>query len=211
MGSGLSGIARRSRRRIGGGCLAAAALLFLNACGGGSSHSPTPSAGGVYRQHLDATGGFIFDYPDAWNVYQPSDPGVQFLVGPNSTDFAEVRIISNLPVSFGSGDSQSEKAVVDQLLAGQPINVISSVQVVVNGLSGWQYTYTFTDPKLGVGAHVHVFLFQGNRLHTIVFQALPRSHFDNLAPIFQKMLNSYKALPLPSPSPGASSTPTPTP
>ena len=211
MGSGLSGIARRSRGRIGGGCLAAAALLILSGCGGGPSHSPTPSPGGVYRQHVDAKGGFIFDYPDAWNVYEPSDPGVQFLVGPDESDFAEVRIISNLPVSFGTNDSQSEKQVVDQLLAGQPINVISSVQVVVNGLSGWQYTYTFTDPKLGVGAHVHVFLFQGNRLHTIVFQALPRTKFDGLAPIFQKMLNSYRALPLPSASPGASSTPTPTP
>ena len=212
MGSGLSGIARRSRGRIGGGCLAAAALLLLSACGGGSSHSPTPSpAGGVYRQHVDAKGGFIFDYPDAWNVYEPTDPGVQFLVGPDATDFAEVRVISNLPVSFGTSDSQSEKQVVDQLLAGQPINVISSLQVVVNGLSGWQYTYTFTDPKLGVGAHVHVFLFQGNRLHTIVFQALPRTKFDKLAPIFQKMLNSYKALPLPSASPSPASTPTPTP
>lgn len=212
MGSGLSGIARRSRGRIGGGCIAAAALLILSACGGGSSHSPTPSAaGGVYRQHVDPTAGFIVDYPDAWNVYEPTDPGVQFLVGPDQTDFAEVRVISNLPVSFGTNDSQSEKQVVDQLLAGQPINVISSVQVLVNGLSGWQYTYTFTDPKLGVGAHVHVFLFQGNRLHTIVFQALPRSHFDKLAPIFQKMLNSYRALPLPGASPSPASTPTATP
>lgn len=191
--------------------MAAAALLLLSACGGGSSHPPTPSAaGGVYRQHVDAKGGFILDYPDAWNVYEPSDPGVKFLVGPDETDFAEVRIIDNLPVSFGANDTQSEKQVVDQLLSGQPINVISSVQVVVNGLSGWQYTYTFQDPKHGIGAHVHVFLFQGNRLHTIVFQALPRTNFDRLAPVFQKMLNSYKALPIPSPSPGAS-TPTPTP
>ncbi|MBV8527253.1 MAG: hypothetical protein JOZ75_02955, partial [Candidatus Dormibacteraeota bacterium] len=64
-------------------------------------------------------------------------------------------------------------------------------------------------PKLGVGAHVHVFLFQGNRLHTIVFQALPRSHFDHLAPIFQKMLNSYRALPVPTASPSPAATPTP--
>ena len=185
---------------------------MLSGCGGSPHGSPTPSpSGGVYRQHVDAQGGYIIDYPDAWNVYQPSDPGVKFLAGPDQTDFCEVRVISNLPVSFGANDTQSEKQVVDQLLAGQPINVISSVQVVVNGLSGWQYTYTFNDPKYGVGAHVHVFLFQGTRLHTLVFQALPRSHFDRLAPIFQKMLNSYRALPLPGASPSPASTPTATP
>ncbi|MGH7685418.1 MAG: hypothetical protein ACREN2_01160 [Candidatus Dormibacteria bacterium] len=169
--------------------------------------SPTPS-GGVYRQHTDGVHGFIIDYPDAWNVYQPSDPGIDFLVGSSASDFAEVRVISNLPVTFQQTDTQAMKQVVDQLLAGQPINVISSQQVSVGGLAGWQETYTFQDPKLGIGAHVHVFLFQGNRLHTIVFQALPRSHFDGLAPTFQKILNSYRALPVPSPSPGAA-TPTP--
>jgi hypothetical protein len=209
MASGLLGIARRSRGKIGGGCVAAAALLILSACSG-PSHTPTPSpAGGVYRQHVDAKGGFIIDYPDAWNVYEPNDPGVKFLVGPDESDFCEVRIIDNLPVSFGTGDTQEEKQVVDQLLAGQPINVVSSVQVSVNGLPGWQYTYTFNDPKLGAGAHVHVFLFQGNRLHTIVFQALPKTKFDKLAPIFQKILNSYRALPIPSASPSAAATPTP--
>lgn len=204
---GLSGIAGRSRRRIGGGCLAAAALLVLSGCGSSSHPSPSPS-GGVYRQHTDGAHGFIIDYPDAWNVYQPTDPGIDFLVGPSETDFAEVRVISNLPVSFQQTDTQAMKQVVDELLAGQPINVISSQQVSVGGLPGWQETYTFSDSKLGIGAHVHVFLFQGNRLHTIVFQALPRSHFDGLAPTFQKILNSYRALPLPSPSPGAA-TPTP--
>lgn len=197
---------------MGGGCLAAAALLVLSSCGGSSHGSASPSpSGGVWRQHVDAPHGFLIDYPDKWNVYQPSDPGVFFLAGPDEQDFVEVRVISNLPVSFQSGDTQAMKQVVDQLLAGQPINVISSNQVTVNGLTGWQEVYTFQDPKLGVGAHVHVFLFQGSRLHTIVFQALPRTRFDGLASTFQRILNSYKALPIPSPSPGASPTPSPSP
>src|SRR5262249_32882700 len=150
MVSGLSGIAGRSRRRIGGGCLAAAALLILSGCGSSSHPSPSPSAG-VFRQHTDAMHGVIIDYPDAWNVYQPSDPGISFLAGPTETDFTEVRVISNLPVSFQSTDTQAMKQVVDELLAGQPINVISSQQVSVNGLTGWQETYTFQDPKLGIG------------------------------------------------------------
>ena len=204
---GLSGIAGRSRRRIGGGCLAAAALLVLSGCGSSSHPSASPS-GGVYRQHTDGAHGFIIDYPDAWNVYKPTDPAIDFLVGPTETDFAVVRVISDFPTTFDPSDTQTMKQLVDISLAGLPINIISLQQVSVGGLPGWQATYTFQDPKYGIGAKVHVFLFQGNRIHTIVFQALPRAHFDGLAPTFQKILNSYRALPLPSPSPGAA-TPTP--
>ena len=218
MGTSSLRIAGRSWGRKAGGCFALASLFLITACGGSAHGTPTPSAaGGVWRQHVDAPHGFIIDYPDAWDIYQASDPGVFFLAGPHNDtqDFAEVRVISGLPVAFKPTDTQAMKQVVDELLANEPINILSSNQVSVNGLTGWQEVYTFQDPKLGVGAHVHVFLFQGTRLHTIVFQALPRSRFDKLAPTFQRMLNSYRALPIPSPSPGtsptAAATPTPTP
>ena len=212
MGLGLSGIARRSRGRIGGGCLAAAALLLLSGCGGGAAHpSPSASAGALVQQ-IDATAGFIISVPGNWLVLsRANDPGVQYTAGPDLKNFVAVRVFPNLGESFGPSDSQIEKQYIDATLAGQPINVLSTTQVVINGLPGWQYVYTFNDPKLGIGAHIHVFLFQQYRLHTIVFQALPRSNIDKLAPTFQKILNSYKALPLPSTSPTAIPTPTPTP
>lgn len=183
-------------------------------CGGGSSKAatpaPRPSSLG-WREHVDAQAGFVIDYPENWSIYQPIDPGVQFLAGPNDHDFVEVRVISNLPVNFAPGDTQVMKQVVDRLLATQAIAIVSTTQVNIAGLTGWEYVYSFRDPRAGVGVHVHVFLFQGNRLHTIVLQALPASQLKLLAPTFDRILNHYRALPLaPTPrSTGASGLPAP--
>lgn len=215
MGTSSLRIAGRSWGRKAGGCFALASLFLITACGGSAHGTPTPSGSTDYRQFVDAQHGFIIVFPGAWNTYtQPNDPGVDFVAGPNEHNFVEVRVFSNLPISFSPSDTQTMKAVADQLLAGTPIDVINATQVTINGIPGWQYTYTFNDPnpsKLGVGVHVHLFLFQGNRIHTLIFQALPRSNFNKLAPTFQKILNSYRALPLASPSPGTSPTATPTP
>lgn len=118
----------------------------------------------------------------------------------------EVRVTPNLPINFSGVSPQVTKKLIDDLLAGQAINIVSTTEVTYSGLRGWQYVYTFTDPKLGTGVHVHVFLFQGNRLQTLVFQALPSSRLKGLAPTFDQILARYRALPLPSgaPSPSAS-------
>lgn len=158
-------------------------------------------------------------YPSSWNVYtRPNDPTVDFIAGPDPTDFVQVRVFQNLGISFAPADSQAEKQVVDQLLAGQPISVISSTQVSYGGLNGWQYVYSFVDQaKQQVGVHVHLFLFQTYRLHTILFQALPNTKLKALAPTFDHILGSYRALPLPATSPtplqlpSPSATPNPSP
>src|SRR5215469_3853260 len=100
MGSGLSGIARRSRRRIGGGCVAAAALL-LSACGGPPHGSPTPSSSALV-QRIDATAGFTISVPGNWYQFaRANDPGVQFEAGPDSQNWVAVRVFENLGQSFG--------------------------------------------------------------------------------------------------------------
>ena len=198
--------------------LAAVGLLtvVLSSCGGGGASSTSGSttrtaspAGTTWRQHADPQAGFTIDYPDSWNVYQRTDPGVQFLAGPNEHDFVEVRVVSNLPVSFAPTDTQLMKKLVDDLLSKQAINIISATQVTESGLVGWQYIYSFQDPTLGTGVHIHVFLFQGNRLHTLVFQALPNKDLSPLAPAFDQILVRYHALaPQPPSTPAAPASPT---
>jgi PsbP len=152
-------------------------------------------------RHIDHTAGFQIDYPDSWRPYAPSDPKVQYLVGPDDRDFVQVRVISPLPASFGPGDTQAMKKVSDALLSGQPINIVQEVQTTVGGLPGYQYVYTFKDPASGqTGAHIHVFLFQANRLITLVFQALPESRLTPLAKTYDAVLASFKALPVSAPA-----------
>lgn len=152
-------------------------------------------------RHIDRGAGFQIDYPDTWKPYQPSDPKVQYLVGPDDKDFVQVRVISPLPASFGPGDLQAMKKVSDSLLSGQPINVVQETQTTVGGLPGYQYVYTFRDPASSqTGAHIHVFLFQATRLITLVFQALPESRLTSLAKSYDAVLASFRALPVSAPA-----------
>ena len=158
-------------------------------------------------RHIDRTAGFQIDHPSSWMEYRPSDPRVQYLVGPDDRDFVQVRVISPLPASFGPGDLQAMKKVSDALLSGQPINVVQESQTTAGGLPGYQYVYTFKDPGSGqTGAHIHVFLFQATRLITLVFQALPESQLKPLAKSYDAVLASFRALPAVS----APASPTPT-
>lgn len=171
------------------------------------------------QQVTDRQAGFTLQYPSSWNVYtKQNDPSVDFIAGPDTKDIVLVRVFQNIGLSFGANEGQAEKQVVDQLLAGQKISIISTSEVSYGGLTGWEYVYSFVDQTTQqVGVHVHLFLFQKYRLHTIVFQALPNTKLSSLAPTFDKILASYRALPLPAtsptplqlPSPAATPTPTP--
>ena len=189
-----------------------ALCTLLAGCGGAgstaASATSTPS-GAAQMRHIDRAAGFQIDYPDSWRQYRPSDPRVQYLIGPDDRDFVQVRVISPLPASFGTGETQAMKKVSDALLAGQPIDIVQENQTTVAGVPGYQYVYTFRDPASGAtGAHIHVFLFQGNRLVTLVFQALPESRLTALAKTYDAVLASFRVLPPASAaSPTASSRP----
>lgn len=187
----------QSRARKGAALLLL--LVAVVACGNSSKPSPTPSPSGTtqgWRQFTDRTGGFSIQYPDSWNRYQPNEATVRFYAGPNDKDGVVVRVIG-LGATVNPGDTQVMKQVADRILAQSSVNIVRENQVTVGGLPGWEYVYTFQDPA-GTGVHVHVFLFQGSRLHILVFQALPESRLTALAGTFDKILASYRALPLPS-------------
>lgn len=203
---------RRNRRR---GAAAVAILVLVaavTACGGAAKKP----AQAQWLLHRDVLNGFTIEYPAAWNVYVPPS-GAQFLAGPDDTDFAEVRVISGIGVTFqnGTADAAAEQQLIRQELVGQKITVASCKQVAYGGLNGWEYDYGFQDQSRGTGVHFHVFLFQGDRIHTIVLQALPVSRANGLAQDFARILNTYKALPVastgsPAPTlPPSSPTPTP--
>lgn len=167
-----------------------------------------------WRRHIDPQAGFAIDYPDGWVSFPTSDrPGVQFLVGPDSRNLVEVRVIQ-LPVVVGGSDAVAMKTIIDQVLGTEQLDILSESQVTYSGLRGWQYVYGVRAGDGTAGVHVHVFLFDGNRLHTLMFQALPAANLKTMAPIFDAILARYRALPAvaaPSASGAPSGAASPTP
>lgn len=184
-----------------------ALCVLLAGCGGSgppstaATASPTVSQADEMR-HIDRTAGFQIDYPSSWHVYKPSDPKVQYLIGPNDRDFVQVRVVAPLPAAFAPGDLQAMKKVSDALLSGQAIDIVSENQTTVVGVPGYQYVYTFKDPTSGqTGVHIHDFLFQGARLITLVLQALPETDLKPLAKTYDTVLASFRVLSPATPAP----------
>lgn len=181
------------------------------ATAGAVAHPGGPSAQMEWRRHIDRQAGFTLDYPDSWQPFPTTDrSGAQFLVGPDARDLVEVRVIT-LPVTIGPGDVQGMKGIIDQILGIDKRTVLSETQVSHAGLTGWQYVYGITDKDGTTGVHIHVFLFDGNRLHTLMFQVLPATGLKVLAPTFDEVLGRYRTIPAASAAAPASPSPSPKP
>ena len=66
------------------------------------------------------------------------------------------------------------------------------VPVTIDGLPGYRYTYTYRQAR-GEGAHVHYFLFKGDRLVQIVLQAVPAAKLPALQSTFDRIAQSFRA------------------
>lgn len=66
------------------------------------------------------------------------------------------------------------------------------VAVTADGLPGYRYTYTYRRDEGGEGAHIHYFLFKGERLIQMVLQAVPAAKLASLRPTFEAVARTFR-------------------
>jgi hypothetical protein len=206
-----------SRRRItlAVAGLGAAAALGLGAILGGnvlskdkapSSASPpsTPTANNRQAPSLpagmvefrDDAAGFAVGYPADWQRLESNDPQVGLIATRNQKDSFLARVVRlNSPV--GPADLPRLKTVTDEVVkANQGVEVLQGPrEVQVGGVPGYFYLYRFTDAASGQrGAHSHYFLFRDATMITLVFQALPEESFTELAPLFDRIVSTFRPI-----------------
>ena len=164
--------------------------------GRGSSSSHAHSASSVpagfvsTKNHKD---GFSISYPKQWRVV--TDPSVPLLLSAGGNDALSVQVLT-LQKPVNSKNVSDIKAVTDAILStpAAKLQVLLSRPITIAGISGYYYLYTFTSGNQ-VGVHAHYFLFQGRKLTMMVFQALPISDFQKLAPVFDEVSASFRSNP----------------
>ncbi len=164
---------------------------------------------GAFTTFRDDETGFSIRYPSSWERFEAPMREIRLLVGegPHS-----VRIRSRrTEVPTTPQNLSNLKAFADGAIAGPTTVVLQQGSVSVNGLIGFRYLYTFTDPDSGIeGAHLHYFLFQGHKMHDLIFQALPTDTFAQAEGIFNQMLESFRSDPDPeATAPGSTGAPPP--
>ncbi|MDQ2729039.1 MAG: hypothetical protein M3Y91_14545 [Actinomycetota bacterium] len=178
--------------------------------GRGSSSSPPKKASTVpagFVTYRSPGGSFSISYPGSWQVVP--EPAVSLLLSAGGNDALSIRVVT-LQQPVDTKNVASIKAVTDAILStpSAQLHVLGSRPITVGGIAGYYYLYTFPSGK-DTGVHAHYFLFQGRKLMTLVFQALPIADFQRLAPLFDQVSASFRSNPkvLPPPPPPVTTAP----
>ncbi|MGH3621144.1 MAG: PsbP-related protein [Sciscionella sp.] len=161
--------------------------------------SGQPSGSGTQsqlRQFRDEKAGFTLSYPSDWQQFPTTDPQVKLLAVGGKQDSFQARVIDlDFPVS--AKKLPSVKPLTDRLVAeNKTATLLAKPQPVeLNGVPGYFYFYTFKDPQSGkTGVHSHFFLFNGTKMISLVFQAVPKEAFPPVASTFDDITQSFRLL-----------------
>ncbi len=191
----------------------AAAGFAFTLSGDSSDKGPAPAPPDTpepLTSFRDAQTGFTVDYPRAWRKVDVPVADYRLAVdGGNNVAFT-IRVVP-IQTPATAANLENFKAVTDGLVgSNSTVQVLKQQAVSLNGMLGYYYFYTFTDG--GVAAvHAHYFLFSGNKMNILVFQALP-DDFEGMAATFDKIAESFRSDPnvasAAAPSSSTSTTPT---
>ena len=132
-------------------------------------------------------------FPASWSTKGVGGADVRLLAGPGGGDLMSVRVVTLDTGSSSAPSPSSVRPYLDTIVEQPTVRIVQRDQIVMDGLKGWYYVYTFTDSTTRKeGVHAQYFLLRGSELYSIVFQALPATGFSRLAPVYQKVANSIQ-------------------
>jgi len=152
---------------------------------------------GSFVTFKDSEAGFTIRYPRGWARSQPPVAEIRLWASDGKQFAASVRVIHTEEVTTPA-NLANLKAVTDGVV-GPGVQILKQDPITVNGLIGYRYIYTLTDKDSGLtAAHLHYFLFQGHKMNSIVFEAVPSETFSRIEGVFDQMLGSFHSDPEPS-------------
>jgi hypothetical protein len=150
----------------------------------------------VSRRFRDTLTDISITYPGAWQRRFSRDQSVRFVA--SSPD-------ASAAVSISVRRSDLETITPDTLPIVRPLtddllrqdkrirSIPEPVAVLADGLPGYRYTYTYRRERGGDGAHIHYFLFKGERVIQMVLQAVPATKLSALQPTFDTLASTFRS------------------
>jgi len=154
---------------------------------------PTPGKKSGLVRFEDKAAGFEISYPASWRRL-PGGDEVRLVAGRGSASL----LVRVAPIGFRIGPENVKDArkLTDELVraSGHAKLLRKPKRTLLGGLPGYAYLYTFRDSDAGaLGAHAHYFLFRDDTMITLVFQALPADRLTGLAPLFDRVADTFTA------------------
>lgn len=196
----------------------AAYALGSNVVGDRGSQEPAPAASAPaetdFVEFEDKAAGVTLSIPQDWRRLTDNSSvpvsetdsehpaNVRLQAGPSVTEaHLQVRVIPLpaeivVPQDITTQDLGQIQGQLDRFVEGPDVRVAEKKPTNVKGLLAWRYLYNFKDSATGrEGSHVHYFIFDGAKINVLVFEALPASELERLAPTFDKILDTFESTP----------------
>jgi hypothetical protein len=141
-------------------------------------------------------GGFALSYPKSWQRLPSQDPQVALVAANGQQDSFLVRVVK-LDAAVGPDQLPAAKQLADRIVkANKSVKLLTEpAKIELAGLPGYFYFYSFEDPvSKQTGAHSHFFLFNKDKMITLVFQSIPTEQFPRVAPTFDQITSSFRLL-----------------
>lgn len=165
------------------------------------ARSDAPDSGGDLVEFRHEQAKFAISYPKAWIRPASSDPQIALIAAekdPAENQGGSILVrVTALEAAVGREQLGEARKATDAIVAsGEGVELKAEpAEIEQGGLPGFYYFYTFQDPVSGRrGAHAHYFLFQGQTMVSLVFQALPEEDFIRLAPLLDRVAGSFRVL-----------------
>jgi len=157
---------------------------------------PQPQKPPATRRFTDTLTDVSIAYPGTWLRRFAEDQAVRFVA--SSPD-------ASAAVSISVRKSDLETITMDTLPIVRPLtddllrqdrrirSIPEPVAVTLDGLPGYRYTYTYRRAGGGDGAHIHYFLFKGDRVIQLVLQAVPAAKLGELQATFDEVARTFRS------------------
>lgn len=155
----------------------------------------TPRSSPALVSFRDARTGLSIGYPATWTHLVSPQRSVVLVAARGEAASLLLRVVP-LGIEVTSATLPRVKALTDRLVrSGQGVKLLAASKAIeLGGLPGYFYLYSFRDARTRQrGIHSHYFLFAGQTLITLVFQALPEARFERFAPVFDRIAGSFRA------------------
>lgn len=158
------------------------------------STSTTAAAGaaGEFITVKDEQAGFTIQYPKDWKPLRDASGEERLLLSAGGQNYFQLKVRAVDPATV--------KTEIQQGLAEVKM-VTEPKEFTLAGLPTSYYLYytPVNEQSPNEGVHAHYFVVRGELMYTMVFQALPTAEFTRLAPVFDKVAESFQPIEIAAP------------
>jgi hypothetical protein len=171
-----------------------------------------PSAPGTTADETvtftDDKAGIKLSYPEDWkqiennsriDLTEDETTEVRLVAGPAQDEPALLVRVKPLPaeINYDPDMSANDLGIIqgqlDKLISPD-VQVLERTPINHKGKLGFHYLYVLKQQRTGrEGVHSHYFVFDGAKLNVLVFEVFPRTEFEELAPTFDQIFESFES------------------